>query len=179
MKHSHDPGSSYRFCPSCGGPLARRLLKHGEPERPVCGRCGHVIYLDPKVAVGTVIANGRGQLAFVRRAIEPGYGKWVFPGGYVDRGEQPIVAAVREAQEEANLEIRIDGLINIYAYAGVVPIIIVYGATAVGGDLRADDESLEAAWFDPTDIPWSDLAFRSTRDALRDHQRGLLHPELI
>lgn len=179
VSHFHDHGTDYRFCPSCAGPLSRRTLKRGEPERPVCDRCGRVIYLDPKVAVGTVIADGSGRLALVRRAIEPGYGKWVFPGGYVDRGEEPIVAAVREAQEEANLEIRIDGLVNIYAYAGVVPIIIVYGATAVGGDLRADDESLEAGWFEPADIPWSDLAFRSTRDALRDHQRGLLHPDLV
>jgi len=138
-----------------------------------------VIYLDPKVAVGTVITNQKSQFALVKRAIEPGYGKWVFPGGYVDRGEEPVVAAVREAREEANLEIRLDGLVNIYAYRGVVPIIIVYAATVTGGELRAEDESLDAAWFEPVDIPWKDLAFRSTNDALRDYQRGLLHPTLL
>ena len=134
-----------------------------------------MVYLDPKVAVGTVITNQARQFALVRRSIEPGYGKWVFPGGYVDRGEEPVVAAVREAREEANLEIRLEGLVNIYAYPGVVPIIIVYAATVTGGELRADDESLEAAWFDPADIPWANLAFRSTRDALRDYQQGRLH----
>lgn len=175
----HDHASVPRFCSSCGGPLAPRRIKEGEPERPVCARCGHVVYLDPKVAVGTVITDGRGRFALVRRAIEPGYGKWVFPGGYVDRGELPVVAAVREAREEACLDVRLDGLINVYAYAGAAPIVIVYKASVVGGTLEAADESLEAAWFAPDDVPWPDLAFRSTRDALRDHRRGLLHPDLL
>ena len=163
----------------CGYALVQKLIKSGEPERPTCGRCGHIVYLDPKVAVGTVITDQTGCFALVKRSIEPGYGKWVFPGGYVDRGEEPIVAAVREAKEEANLTIRLDGLINIYAYPGVVPIIIVYAATAIGGELRADDESLDASWFSSSDIPWSSLAFPSTLDALRDYQRGLLYPELL
>ncbi|MCY4660870.1 MAG: NUDIX hydrolase [Acidobacteria bacterium] len=168
----HVHRESWRFCPSCGGPLVPRRLKAGEPERPVCDRCGRVIYLDPKVAVGTVITNGEGEIALVRRSIEPGYGKWVFPGGYVDRGEEPQVAAVREAREEAGLEIRLDGLIDIYAYAGATPIVIVYAAAAIGGLLEAADESLEAAWYGPHAIPWDELAFPSTRDALRDHRRG-------
>ena len=143
--HQHD--ASFRFCPVCGGPLTPKLLKSGEPNRPVCDECGYVVYLDPKVAVGTIIGDGHDQIALVRRAIEPGHGKWVFPGGYVDRGEELAIAAVREAHEEAALHIRIDGLINLYSYAGRAPIIIVYAATVVGGELRADDESLDAAWF--------------------------------
>ena len=134
-----------------------------------------MIYLDPKVAVGTVITNAAGEIALVRRSIEPGYGRWVFPGGYVDRGEEPQAAAVREAREESGLGIRIDGLIGIYAYPGATPIVIVYAAAAVGGRLEAADESLEAAWYDPDAIPWDDLAFPSTRDALRDHRRGRLY----
>ena len=179
MSQLHDHSSSYHYCPRCGAALALKLIKTGEPERPACDNCGHVVYLDPKVAVGTVITNQARHFALVKRSIEPGHGKWVFPGGYVDRGEEPVVAAVREAREEANLEIRLKGLVNIYAYPGVVPIIIVYAATVTGGELRADDESLDAAWFDPADIPWDELAFRSTHDALRDYQRGLLHPELL
>ena len=85
--HPHDDSHAYRFCPRCGGPLERRLLKATEPERLVCTRCGFVFYLDPKIAVGTIIRDAIGRLVLVRRAIEPGYGKWVFPGGYVDRGE--------------------------------------------------------------------------------------------
>ena len=174
--HQHD--APYRFCPLCGGGLEPRVVKAGEPERPVCGGCGHIVYLDPKIAVGTVIRDAGGQIALVRRSIEPGYGKWVFPGGYVDRGEVLGAAASREALEEANLRIRLDGLINLYSYAGRAPIIVVYAATAVGGELRADDESLEAAWFPVDAIPWGELAFRSTGDALRDYLRGILHPHL-
>ena len=112
----------------------------------------------------------------VRRAIEPGYGKWVFPGGYVDRGEPLVAAAMREAREECGLDVRLDGLVNIYSYPGRAPVIVVYAATAIGGTICVDDESLESAEFDSTEIPWDDLAFRSTRDGLRDYLAGLLHP---
>ena len=177
MSHLHDP--TYRFCPLCAAELETKLVKSGDPERPVCSACGHIIYLDPKVAVGTIIRNGDGQIALVRRAIDPGYGKWVFPGGYVDRGEELLVAAVREAREEANLEIRVDGLINLYSYAGRAPIIIVYAATLVGGELRADDESLDAGWYETSNLPWDELAFRSTHEALRDYLDGVLHPHAV
>jgi len=112
----------------------------------------------------------------VRRAIEPGYGKWVFPGGYVDRGEPLTAAAVREAREECGLDVRIESLVNIYSYAGRAPVIVVYAGTAVDGTLAADEESLEAAEFDRDSIPWNDLAFRSTGDGLRDYLAGLRHP---
>ena len=98
--HPHDDSSAYRFCPRCGGALERRVLKTTEPERPVCTECGFVFYIDPKIAVGTIVRNADDRLVLVRRAIEPGYGKWVFPGGYVDRGEALTAAAVREAREE-------------------------------------------------------------------------------
>ena len=171
-----DDSGDYRFCPRCGGSLERRLLKPTEPERPVCARCGFIVYLDPKVAVGTIIRTPSGRLVLVRRAIEPGYGKWVFPGGYVDRGELLTAAAVREAREECGLDVRLDGLVNIYSYAGRAPVIVVYGATALGGSLSHDDECLETAEFDPSAIPWGDLAFRSTHDGLTDYLSGLLHP---
>ena len=70
----------------------------------------------------------------VKRAIEPGYGKWVFPGGYVDRGEEITLAALREAREEAGLDVRLDHLINIYSYAGRAPVIVVYAATMISGE---------------------------------------------
>ncbi len=158
----------YNFCPTCGGGLALRSIKAGEPDRLVCQRCGFVFYLDPKVAVGTIIVDEQQHIVLVRRAIEPGYGKWVFPGGYVDRGEDVKTAAVREAREEAGLEVRLDHLINVYSYPGRAPVIIVYAATLIGGCLACDDEGLEARFFAPHEIPWDDLAFRSTFEALRE-----------
>ena len=174
--HPHGHDAVFRFCPLCGGALEARLLKTSEPDRPVCTACGFVLYLDPKVAVGTIIEAGDNRIVLVRRAIDPGYGKWVFPGGYVDRGEDLPAAAIREAREESGLEVKIHGLVNIYSYAGRTPIIIVYAATAIGGELSADDECLDAALFGSSELPWDELAFRSTGEALRDYLNGVLHP---
>ena len=174
--HPHDDGRDYRFCPRCGGPLERRSLKATEPDRLVCAACSFVFYLDPKIAVGTIIRTDSKRLVLVRRAIEPGYGKWVFPGGYVDRGEPLTVAAVREAREECGLDVRLDGLVNIYSYPKRAPVIVVYAATAIGGALSCDEECLETAEFDTGAIPWSELAFRSTQEGLQDYLAGLLHP---
>ena len=157
-----------RFCARCGGTLEPRLLKTGEPARLVCVRCSFVHYIDPKVAVGTIITDDEGRIVLVKRAIEPGYGKWVFPGGFIDRGETVEAAAVREAREECGLEVRLDHLINIYSYPGVAVIIIAYAAKAIGGCLGCDDEGLEAQFFEPGQIPWNELAFRSTKQALEE-----------
>ena len=169
--HSHDLTPPYRFCPVCGQALEPRVLKSTEPKRLVCvsPSCGFVFYLDPKIAVGTVIRMTDGRIVLVRRAIEPGYGKWVFPGGYVDRGEEIRLAAIREAREESGLDVRLDHLINIYSYAGRTPIIVVYAATCLGGELAVDEEGLEVRAFETAAIPWHDLAFRSTQEALREY----------
>ena len=174
-QHPHDD-HRYRFCPRCGQRLEERLLKPGDPSRLVCLVCGFVFYLDPKIAVGTIIRTNDDHLVLVRRAIEPGYGKWVFPGGYVDRGEALTRAAIREAREECGLNVRLDGLVNVYSYPGRTAISVVYAATALDGTLAVDEESLECAVVTPADIPWTDLAFHSTHDALRDYLAGLLHP---
>ncbi len=166
---------TFRFCPSCGAPLAPSVLKAGDRERPACAACGFVHYLDPKVAVGTIIADTGGRIVLVRRAIEPGYGKWVFPGGYVDRGELLRAAALREALEECGLVVRLEGLVDIYSYAGRTPIIVVFAASLVSGSLAVDDEGLEADWFAPADLPWGHLAFQSTGEALRDYLDGRRH----
>lgn len=166
----------YRFCPRCSHGLEPRTLKAGEPARPVCRSCGFVFYLDPKVAVGTIVRTSSDRLVLVRRGIEPGYGKWVFPGGYVDRGETLPLAAIREAREECGLDITLDGLVNVYSYPGRTAVVVVYAATAVGGTLQTDEECLEAIEVEPLTIPWDHLAFQSTTDALRDYLTGVLHP---
>ena len=159
----------YNFCPTCSGPLEPRALKRGDPERLVCTHCGQVLYLDPKVAVGTIVRTDDARLVLVRRAIEPGYGLWVFPGGYVDRGEEITAAAVREAREEAGLDVEIERLVNIYSYAHRSLIVVVYAARIVGGELCTDEECLEARLFSADEIPWDRLAFHSTTQALREY----------
>ena len=159
---------AYRYCPACGGALEGRTLKNGEPERLVCVRCGFVFYMDPKVAVGTIIAHD-GGIVLVKRAIEPAYGKWVFPGGFVDRGERVEEAAIRETREESCLDVKISRLLNIYSYTDHPVIIIVYVGEIIGGQAAAGDETLEVGIFRPTDVPWGELAFPSTSQALHDY----------
>ena len=165
--HPVDPG--YRFCPKCGGALTKRIVEPHDPhERLVCGRCGFIFYIDPKVAVGTIVRSEAGFL-LLRRSIEPGYGKWVFPGGYVDRGETLQAAAVREALEETGVAITLGRLIDVYSYPMRSIIMIIYEAAVESGSARVMPESLEVGWFAPSEIPWNDLAFPSTRVAFRDY----------
>jgi mutator protein MutT len=138
----------------------------------VCQACGFVLYLDPKVATGIILPMD-GGIVLLRRAIHPSYGKWVFPGGYVDRGETPEAAAVREAKEESGLEVKIRRLVGLYAYPGNAVILTVYAGEVTGGALRLDEESLEAGVFPPDRIPWEELAFASTSQALRDYLREI------
>ncbi|HEU4344631.1 MAG TPA: NUDIX domain-containing protein [Candidatus Binatia bacterium] len=112
-----------------------------------------------------------GGIVLLRRGVEPAQGKWVFPGGYVDRGENVSDAAVRETKEECLLDVEIASLLNVYSYARSPNIIVVYAARVIGGELQAADESVEAKSFASSEIPWPDLAFDSTKDALRDYIR--------
>lgn len=91
------------------------------------------------------------------------------PGGYVDRGEEVHAAAIRETEEECGLKIRVQGLVGVYSYPGRLAVVVVYEAQYLSGGLIQGDESLEASWFSPGRIPWDDLAFQSTVDALKDY----------
>jgi 8-oxo-dGTP diphosphatase len=167
---SQRPADEYRFCPRCAGSLESRRIKDGEPARLVCSACGFVFYLDPKVAA-CAICMIDGGIVLLRRAIEPSLGKWVFPGGFVDRGETVGGAAVRETLEEVNLRVTLTGILDAYSYPGSHVVVVVYAAEVVGGRMQACDECLEVRTFAPEEIPWDDLAFDSTRAALRDYVR--------
>jgi len=160
--------TTYKFCPQCGGRLEKRLLKPREPQRLVCSACGFVFYLDPKLSVIAVIPMEQG-VVMVRRAINPGYGLWVVPGGFVDMGEVVEEAVVRETQEETYLTVRPLRLLNIYSYPDHRTIIAAYVTEYVSGELGAGDETLEARVFGLKEIPWPRIAFSSTKEALREY----------
>jgi len=165
------PGNEdFRYCPRCGGTLVLRALKDGEPSRLVCGACEFVFYLDPKVAACTICMLD-GGIVLLRRSIEPGAGKWVFPGGFVDRGETVAAAAMRETMEEVNLRVSLTGILDVYSFSHSPVVVIVYAAEVVSGELLACDECEEVQLFPPESLPWADLAFESTRAALRDYVR--------
>jgi ADP-ribose pyrophosphatase YjhB (NUDIX family) len=158
----------FRYCPHCGNTLVARIVKSGEPERATCAHCDYVHFDDPKLAAGCIVELD-GGIALLRRAIEPGYGKWVFPGGYVDRGERVEDAARRETREEASLDVRVKSLLNVYSYPGRPVVVVVYTAEVAGGVFAAADEALEGRVFAPHEVPWDELAFPSTWEALRDY----------
>jgi ADP-ribose pyrophosphatase YjhB (NUDIX family) len=160
----------YAFCPRCAGPLEGRVIKEGEPERLVCGECGFVFYLGPKLVAGAIFELD-GGIVLIRRAIEPGYGKWTFPGGFVERGEVAEAAAKREALEEAGVEIKVTAIVGLYTYEGQVPAIAVFAARATGGAPTPLDETLEIRPFPRDELPWFEMAFPSTEQALKDYLR--------
>jgi ADP-ribose pyrophosphatase YjhB (NUDIX family) len=163
-----DDAGLYRFCPLCGGRLEKRLIKPQEPPRLVCTACDFIFYLDPKLSVIAVIPMD-GGVVMVRRAIEPGYGLWVVPGGFVDMGEVVEDALVRETQEETYLTVRPVRLLNIYSYRDHRTVIVAYVTEYVSGELAAGDEALEARVFGLKEIPWARIAFSSTKEALREY----------
>jgi len=143
-------------------------MKPGGPELQACPSCSFIHYHDPKVATGTLFTLD-GGIVLVQRAISPSYGKWVFPGGFVDQGERIEAAAIRETREEVNLDVEIDRLLNVYSYEDSAVVIIAYASHVVGGELQAKDESLDVRTFPPARIPWDNLAFRSTQDAIKEY----------
>jgi ADP-ribose pyrophosphatase YjhB (NUDIX family) len=167
-EHDHHPTPHFRFCPKCGGSLLLQQFKPHEPHRRVCSACAFIFYDDPKVAACTIPVV-EGKIVLLKRGIEPSYGKWVFPGGFLDRGEQVEAAAIRETWEEVNLKVEVKQLLNVYSYPGYAVVVVVYLADVVDGELQAMDETLEVRAFAPEDIPWEELAFMSTRDALQDY----------
>ena len=160
---SHQPVHRAWFCERCGSPLAWTEIE-GRP-RQQCGGCGWVVYIDPKVASG-VIVTWEGGVVLLKRAIEPGYGKWVFPGGYTDVGEPTTVAAAREALEEVGLQVEVLDLVGVYSYRGERVVLVVYDGRVVAGEPRGNDETLDVKAFPVDQIPWDELAFPSTREAL-------------
>ncbi len=153
------------FCPTCGQGLAQSFIQTEGRERLVCPE-GHILYENPNVVAGTLPQTARG-IWLLRRSIEPRYGFWTFPAGYMEIGESVEEAAARETLEEIGLDVKLTGLLNVYSRAEATAVFVVYLAEAEG-TATARDEALEVREFQPAEIPWDDLAFWSTRRALED-----------
>lgn len=145
-----------RFCPLCGKPVVD-AFKFGK-LRQCCEECGYIHFLNPRVAVAVFVVSER-RVLLVLRGVDPKRGQWALPAGFVDRGEDPEMAAVRETAEETGLIVRIVRLINIIFDNGII--VIVYGAEAIEGTLRAQDDVDDVRWFGPDELP--ELAFQSTQ----------------
>ena len=165
-----NPTDDWHFCPRCAGRLAPTILKEGEIPRPACPACGFVLYLNPRVAACTITTID-GGIVLARRGIHPEHGKWILPGGLVDRGETVAEAAVRETREEIKVRVGLTGILDVYSFPGQETVVAVYAADVLSGQPEAGDETLEVKIFAPEAIPWDDLGFDTTRAALRDYVR--------
>jgi len=134
----------------------------------VCVCCGFVYFPGPKLVAGCLVIDS-GRVLLLRRGIEPQIGKWTFPGGYVDLGESPAKAALRETREEVGLQVEIERVLGVYTDpAHPIAAVVVYIAKPGIKEPSVTDEATEVRYFAPPDIPWHEIAFPTTRDALRD-----------
>jgi 8-oxo-dGTP diphosphatase len=160
----------FRHCPVCGDEFEKKRVKEHEPPRLVCKNeaCKFVFYLDPKL-VACVIIEQDDKIILLKRAQAPERGKWVMPGGYVDRGEKVEEAAIRETKEECRIDIGLKRLFGVYSYPGYLEVVIVFLAEYLSGTLAVGDETTDIKLIGIEEIPWDELAFESTRDALKDY----------
>jgi len=159
-------GEEPSFCPACGQAVVQRVLEEDHRPRLVCPN-GHVTWRNPRLVVGTLpVRDGRVFLA--RRSIEPGAGRWTYPGGFLEIGEAAQEGARRETEEETKLLVEVGGLIGVYSRPHAAVVTLVYEANVVGGQALPGSETSEVRDFGPDEIPWLELAFTTVESALRD-----------
>ena len=159
-------GEDPHFCPACGQSVEARLLEEDHRPRLVCPN-GHVTWRNPRVVVGALPVQA-GRVFLARRAIEPGLGRWTYPGGFLEVGESAQEGARRETEEETELRIEVGRLIGVYSRPHVGIVTVVFAADVVGGRPEPAAETTEVRGFEPDEIPWDDLAFTTVESALRD-----------
>jgi ADP-ribose pyrophosphatase YjhB (NUDIX family) len=146
----------------------RRIPEGDNRERSVCPDCGHIAYENPKIVVGSVVVS-RGKVLLCRRAIEPRSGFWTLPAGYLELGETVEEGAIREAREEAEAEIAIEGMLGLFSISRIGQVQIMFRASfADPADPRfaPGAESLDVALFAWDAIPWKEIAFPTVTWAL-------------
>jgi ADP-ribose pyrophosphatase YjhB (NUDIX family) len=160
--------STPRYCQLCGSSLVERLVAEEGRRRYQCGACNFIHYMNPRV-IAAVIVEHAGRVLLQQRAMEPGLGGWTFPGGFLEIGETPGAGAVREAKEEVGLEVTLGALLGVYARPEAGIVMVVYeGTSSSDAAYVADAESLAVRWHSVDDIPWTELAFDTTAEALRE-----------
>jgi len=159
-------GEEPHFCPACGKPVSLRTLEGDHLPRLVCAE-GHVTWRNPRLVVGTLPVRD-GAVFLARRAIEPRAGFWSYPGGFLELDEAAQEGARRETEEETRLLVEVGRLIGVYSRPSAGVVSIIYEAQVVGGTPEAGAETSEVGGFGPDEIPWDELAFSTTRSALRD-----------
>jgi ADP-ribose pyrophosphatase YjhB (NUDIX family) len=165
------------YCSRCGSPLTHGPVANETRDRLACRNCGFIAYLNPRLVVSTLPVTPDGRLVLIRRGIEPGYGAWAQPGGFLEIDETAHEGAVRETLEETGYIVDPDEVIGVYTRPLAAIVVLVWEARVVGGEPATSAETLEVRSFAPTEIPWPELAFQTTTWAIRDWVR-LRHPTI-
>jgi ADP-ribose pyrophosphatase YjhB (NUDIX family) len=132
----------------------------------VCSQCKEVHYRNPRNVVGT-IPIWENQVLLCRRAIEPRYGYWTLPAGFLEIGESTEHGAIRETMEEAGAEVEIQSLYSLLNVVHVEQVHLFYLAQMQTPQFAAGTESLEVALFTEENIPWTELAFPTVKQTLQ------------
>ena len=156
-----------KHCRACGTSVELRVPDDGDTrERAVCPACGTIHYVNPLLVVGTVPYLGD-QVLLCKRAIEPRYGKWTLPAGFMELGETMAQGAARETAEEAGAEVEMGAFFSAMSIPRVGQVHVFYLARLLHDRFDPGHESLEARLFTEHDLPWDELAFTTVRETLK------------
>ena len=156
------------FCSACGKPVMLRIPDGDSLPRHVCDACGAIHYRNPRLVVGALPAWGD-QVLLCRRAIEPRYGKWTLPAGFMENGETVAAAAVRETLEEACARIELGDMYTLISVPHIHQVHVVYRSRLLDLDFAPGTETLELRLFREDEIPWDDIAFRTIGMTLKHY----------
>ena len=166
---------SYKHCKTCGAPVVYRKPAGDDRERATCTACGNVFYENPLNVVGTVPIWGDDVL-LCRRNIEPRYGLWTLPAGFLELGETTEQGALRETTEEAGARVELQGLYTLLNVVRVGQLHLFYRARLEDTAFAPGPETIEARLFEEAQVPWQQIAFRTVRETLThyfaDRKRG-------
>ena len=151
-----------KYCPRCG-----EAADVAYPRSITCPHCGYGAYYNPKPVAAAIPVTADNRIVLLRRGFDPGKGLWTFPGGFVDLGETVEAAARRETREEIQVSVELGELVGVYSRGEERVVLIVYAAKT-GDEPQTTDEAREVRAFAPDEIPWEELAFWSTTNALKD-----------
>jgi ADP-ribose pyrophosphatase YjhB (NUDIX family) len=155
-----------KFCSNCGAGVVRRVPPGDTLPRWVCDECGVVHYRNPLMVVGT-IPEQEGKILLCRRAIEPRYGYWTLPAGFLENDETTGQGAQRETMEEAGARIELGEAFTLISVPRVNQVHLFYRARLLDLDFKPGEETLEVALYEESRLPWKDLAFRTVELTLR------------
>ena len=155
-----------KFCSICGGNTEKRIPEGDSRERDVCIDCGEIHYSNPKIIAGCVPYYGD-RVLLCKRAIEPRYGYWTLPAGFMENQETTQEGAIRETWEEAQAKVSIDHLYRVFNVPQISQVYMLFKAELTSLDFGPGEESLEVQLFKEDEIPWDDLAFHTVHKTLK------------